>query len=368
MKTCIQSIGTATPGTRIPQGHILDFMLKAHRLSGNDADRLKALYRATGIHYRHSVISDYANGKSDLFPESEDLEPFPTVAQRMQVYRNRALGLAVDAIADCLLPMPSFRLSTITHLISVSCTGMYAPGLDIELIEKLGLSPSVERTAINYMGCYAAFNAIRVGDGICRSNPDASVLIVCIELCSIHFQKENSPDNLLANALFSDGAAAVIQSAKNGNLYQLQPQKFYCDLISQGKTEMSWSIGNFGFEMKLTSYVPEVIQSGIKQLITRLLAQTHLNLLEIDYFAIHPGGKRILEVIEKELNIQREKNTHAFDVLRECGNMSSASVLFVLKRIIDEYMSSSKEQANILGIAFGPGLTLESMVLGIRRC
>jgi predicted naringenin-chalcone synthase len=132
LKSYIQSIGTATPGSKIPQERILNFMLNAHGLKGTEAQRLRALYRATGIQYRYSVIPDYANNHREFFPDTADLEPFPTVERRMQLFREKALDLATEAIGDCTDKMPSFSLSSITHLITVSCTGMYAPGLDIE--------------------------------------------------------------------------------------------------------------------------------------------------------------------------------------------------------------------------------------------
>ena len=210
-------------------------MLKVHGLSGVEADRLRALYRASGIQYRHSVIPDYGDQNRQFFPETEDLEPFPRVARRMALYRNHALKLTLEAMQDCLGQIPAFDLSSITHLITVSCTGMYAPGLDIELVEQLDLEPGVKRIAVNYMGCYAAVNAIRLADNICRSEPEANVLIACVELCSIHFQKGKDQENLLANALFSDGAAVVIQSSKPGDSLEQSPQRFYSHLVNQGK-------------------------------------------------------------------------------------------------------------------------------------
>ena len=342
-------------------------MLEAHKTSRIEARKLRALYRATGIKYRYSVIPDYANYHREFFPQTGDLEPFPTVQHRMQLYREKALALATEAILNCTEKLNPFSFSSITHLITVSCTGMYAPGLDIELVEQLGLSSNVERTAINYMGCYAAVNAIRLADNICRARVNATVLIVCVELCSIHFQKDNNQDNLLANAIFSDGAGAVIQSGQPGNTYKLGPEKFYCDLIKEGKQDMAWSIGNFGFEMRLSSYVPAVIKSGIKKPVMELLDHCHMNIHDIDYFAIHPGGKLILEVVEKELKIERRKTKYAFEVLRDYGNMSSVSVLFVLEKIMEELLTGLKNKSNILGIAFGPGLTLESMVLSVNQ-
>jgi len=342
-------------------------MQGAHGLSKQDSRRLQALYRATGIKYRYSVIPDYHQNKNNFYPSTEDLEPFPTIEDRMELYREKALGLAKTAVGDCFGQLDFHDFSQITHLITVSCTGMYAPGLDIELIENLGLSTNTERTSINYMGCYAAFNAIKIGDSICRSNPKAVILILCLELCSIHFQKKADADNLLANALFSDGAAALVQSAQSIGTVKLEPIKFHCDLVPNGKPDMAWNIGNFGFEMKLSTYVPEAIKSGVKQLSDRLLDKLKLDLSEIEYFAMHPGGKRILEVIEEELGLTRKQNQYAFEVLKNYGNMSSPTVLFVLRRIMEEFQTSSLAHAFVLSIAFGPGLTLESMVLHLTR-
>ena len=313
------------------------------------------------------MISDYSNHHREFFPRTADLEPFPTVERRMQLFREKALGLAMEAIEDCFSQIPAFKSDSITHLITVSCTGLYAPGLDIELVEQLGLRSSVERTAVNYMGCYAAINAIRLADSICRAHSNATVLIVCLELCSIHFQKEFKEDNFLANALFSDGAAAVIQSGQPGQQFRLQPEKFYCNILSEGKRDMAWSIGNFGFEMRLSAYVPDVIKSGIRQSVSQLMDHCQMELEDIDFFAVHPGGKLILEVIENELAIDRERNEYGFEILRNYGNMSSVSVLFVLRKVMEKFQSGLKDHGNILAIAFGPGLTLESMVLSVSR-
>src|SRR5699024_10541350 len=147
----------------------------------------------------------------------------------------------------------------ITHLITVSCTGMYAPGLDIEIVQEARLSPSVKRTAINFMGCYAAFNAIKVGDAICKAEAEARVLIVCVELCSIHFQKKKDDDNILSNALFGDGAAAIVLQSTPPQAASLALERFHCDLSFEGKQEMAWHIGDHGFEMRLSAYVPDMI-------------------------------------------------------------------------------------------------------------
>lgn len=336
-------------------------MQRAHKLKNGEEHRLEALYRATGIHNRFSVLEDYKKTEEfDFFPNSKDLTPFPSTTDRAKVYKDHALALSKEAVENCL--PTDFNKRKITHLITVSCTGLYAPGLDIELINELGLNKSVQRTAINFMGCYAAFNAIKVAHAICSAQ-EAKVLVVCTELCSIHFQKENTEDNYLANALFGDGSASLLIASSKANGLCLSLDNFYCDLLPAGKQEMAWEIGDHGFEMKLSAYVPDVIKNGVSGLIDRL--KTNFDLNNFSYYAIHPGGRKILKVLEDVLNINKEDNRHAYQVLRNYGNMSSPTVLFVLKAIYDELKSTDKGK-EILSFAFGPGLTLESMTLTVH--
>lgn len=355
MSVYITSIGTANPKYKIGQQEVLSFMIDAHGMNGEEAKKLEALYRATGISNRYSVLDDFKQSRAGFFNNGTP----PSTQHRNQLYRQEALGLAFSAVENCLQKM-STKTSELTHLISVSCTGMYAPGLEIDLVKKLGLRNSIKRTAINFMGCYAAFTALRLAYSICNSENNAKVLVVCSELCTLHFQQKTTEDNLLSNALFGDGSAAVlIENEPAGNV-SLEMKKFQSDLISAGENEMAWNISDFGFEMKLSSYVPDVIKTGISSLINNL--DTNIN---YDFFAIHPGGKRILRIIEEELNIVKEDNQYAHDVLRQYGNMSSPTVIFVLEEI-SKSLKPSDHGKNVLGLAFGPGLTLESMNLQIH--
>jgi predicted naringenin-chalcone synthase len=265
-------------------------------------------------------------------------------------------------VRDCL-SKTDIKAEEVTHLITISCTGMYAPGLDIDLINQLNLKPQVQRTCINFMGCYAAITGIRTADAFCKADPKAKVLVVATELCTIHFQNKSDEDNLLANAIFSDGSAAFIMTAldENANQKGISPLAFHTEILSDGGENMAWNIGDFGFEMKLSSYVPSLVESGIKKMTDGLKAKlTHAHLTK---YAIHPGGKRILEVIESELGLTKEDNRYAYEVLSEYGNMSSATLLFVLDKMMKD---SSHQKEQCLSVAFGPGLTLESLVLELR--
>jgi predicted naringenin-chalcone synthase len=365
----VNGLGTAVPAYSSTQQKAAEFMADVLQLDERDSRRLMALYRHTRIDQRHTVLADYVRPKGEytFYANTPGMEPFPTVTQRMGVYRHEAVPLALKAIDDCFKSYPEFDPQSITHLITVSCTGLYAPGPDIEIIEALGLPYSTQRLAINFMGCYGAFNGLKTANAIVRADTNAKVLVVCVELCTIHFQKKTETDHLLSNALFADGAAAVLVESRPRQSHSFRLRSFYCDLLPEGKDAMAWHISDFGFEMTLTAQVPTFIQQGIGQLMNRLLDQCQLTLDDIGYYALHPGGRRILEVIEQQLGITAHDDRYAYEVLRQNGNMSSATVLFVLKEIWNELASGqaevNPERPNILSCAFGPGLTLESMVL-----
>ncbi|OWP63751.1 type III polyketide synthase [Hymenobacter amundsenii] len=367
MSSYLCAIGTANPPHRIPQTQIADFMAQALELDERGARKLHALYRVSGIGHRYSVLPDYArvNGEFEFFPNTPGLEPFPSVGRRMAEYRRFALPLSVEAVQACLAQLPEVELRSITHLITVSCTGMYAPGLDIELVGALGLPGHVQRTCVNFMGCYAAINGLKLANAFCRATPGARVLVVCTELCTLHFQKSQEDDHLISNALFGDGAAAVlVQSEPAANRPSLNLTAFHCDLEPDGHADMAWHINDFGFEMTLSSYVPRMIQQGIGQLTQRLLADLPVELADIRAFAIHPGGRKILESIEQALGLSTHDNRYAYQVLREYGNMSSATVLFVLRDLLAD-LTAADAGAPVLSFAFGPGLTLEAMLLTV---
>jgi len=364
MDIAITSIGVANPPYKRAQLETADLISTALNLRPAERRLLKSVYKATGIGQRCSVLPDYCKsvGEFEFFPNSPE-EPFPTTAARMQIYKKNALGLALQAIDNCLSSLESFDLQEITHLITISCTGMYAPGIDIEIVQRLNLNSSTKRTCINFMGCYGAFNGMKVAEAICIANPKAKVLLVSVELCTIHFQKSMSLNNIISNALFADGAAAALIEANPNRHQYFTLSAFHCDLLPQTSQEMAWEIADSGFDIVLSSYVPEVIQSGIALFTDALLNKHKMDLSSIDLFAIHPGGLKILEACEASLNITKEQNKYSYQILNEFGNMSSATILFVLKAIWDD-LKKEDHNKTIFSCAFGPGLTLESMLLG----
>jgi predicted naringenin-chalcone synthase len=321
--------------------------------------KLKFLYHHSGIDYRYSVIPDYSREIQDwkFYPQSENLEPFPSLEQRMALFNKHAASLSVAAIRNCINGfVPSNK---ITHLITVSCTGMSAPGLDLQIMELMDLPKNIYRTSINFMGCYAAIHALKMADAICKNEKKAKVLITCTELCTLHFQKEATMDNIASSLLFGDGAAAVLITADDDKEKGIRLDHFYSEVITRGKKDMAWELSSSGFLMTLSGYVPELLEKDFSPFVTRALSKSGIKKEKITHWCIHPGGKRILDAIHKSLELANGGLNNCYDVLKDHGNMSSVTILFVLKKIMS---SSLAKDEKIFGAAFGPGLTMETFV------
>jgi alpha-pyrone synthase len=323
--------------------------------------KINIISSKTGIETRYSVLKDYSLSPSafEFYPKNEELLPQPTLSQRMEVFREEALILSLHAIQK-IKNIDRLKHS-ITDVITVTCTGLFAPGLDIQLVEALGLKPTVGRSSVNFMGCNAAIIAMKQADAICKGNPKANVLLVCTELCTLHFQKEYSDDYIVSNQLFADGCAAVLISAqptKNEWGDTIEIKDFHSMLLHKGYSDMAWQLSDTGFKMNLTSYVSELINTNIKE----LLQSIELDVATIQNWAIHPGGKKILIEFCEALQIDIQKLNPSFDVLKNYGNMSSPTVLFVLKQII-ENTTYKQTGETVFAAAFGPGISIETMQL-----
>lgn len=323
--------------------------------------KINIISKKTGISTRYSVLKDYSlpPTKFEFYKKDKSLLPEPSISKRMEVYQKEAILLSINAI-NKIANFSSLK-NSITHLITVTCTGLFAPGLDIELISNLNLPPNINRSSINFMGCNAAILALKNADTICKSTPEAKVLIVCTELCTLHFQKKYNDDYLLSNMLFGDGCAAVLISAKpteiNKNI-AVKINSFNSLILHNGYNDMAWQLSETGFIMNLTSYVSTLIKENIKAMLDSL----NINSNTIDYWAIHPGGKKIVADFFDVLKIDTKKASESYDVLKNYGNMSSPTVLFVLKQAIEKNISPKKGET-IFSAAFGPGLSIETMQL-----
>lgn len=356
----IISIGTALPQHRHRQREILQFMLNAYQPEADDRRKISFLYEKSGIDTRYSVIPDYSTDIADrtFYPKSLDMEPFPGLDQRMELYNHHATDLSVKAIKDCI--NNSLNPSDITCLITVSCTGMSAPGLDISVMQQLQLPSNIQRSSVNFMGCYAAIHALKMADNICRSDTAAKVMIVCTELCTIHFQKDCELDSIASGLLFADGAAAALVTGDDFSEEGISIGNFYSEVALNGHEDMAWNLSQKGFLMRLSSYIPQLLQAGITPLLQNALGAAKINHEDITHWAIHPGGKKILENIRSELKLNDNDLQISFDVLREYGNMSSPTILFVLKEMM-RHLNAGNEK--IFAAAFGPGLTMETLIL-----
>lgn len=347
----IASIGCAVPKYAISAAAQFDFMQKNCHWNEEESRKYKLLYDRSGIDKKHTVLPDFlAYEDKKIYTDSAE----PLIENRLEIYNEEAHLLAIEAIRKCV--GSDFDYQKITHLITVSCTGMSAPGLDLKLVENLGLKTTIERTSVNFMGCYAAIHALKSAHYICKSIENAQVLVVCVELCSLHFQKLNSMDNIASNLLFGDGAAAVLITNKPSGL---ELNSFYSEVNFNGQNDMAWKISSQGFLMRLSAYIPELIKADIAKFVENAAKEAGINRSLIGNWAIHPGGRKILDVIKTSLSLTDENLESSYYILKNYGNMSSPTVLFVLAHLQEKRKNSNP----IFLTAFGPGLTMESLIL-----
>ncbi|MBC7390932.1 MAG: type III polyketide synthase [Opitutaceae bacterium] len=356
----IVSIACQAAPHQYRQKEIFSYMLNKIGWNETEERKIKFLYEKSGISNRQSVLPDFLPENLSLLYKTHDS---PSVQQRLSIFNQEALPLAIEAAKRCYggIVLPD----KITHIITVSCTGMSAPGLDIDLIKSLGLSNSIDRSSVNFMGCYASIHAIKQAHYIAQASPSAVVLIVSVELCTLHFQDLNDEDNTLANMLFADGAGAVLVTSDEfeapSENNTLKISHFHSDLLFSGEKDMSWNISDVGFQMTLSTYVPKVISADIRLHFEKLLAKDLTNAESIRFWAIHPGGRAILEAVTKQMHISEVQMRASYNVLQEHGNMSSATILFVLEEILKKDLPQKGDKT--VATAFGPGLTVESVLL-----
>lgn len=359
----IISIATGVPPYKHQQAALCNFADPFYSNDETESRKMKYLYGHGGVETRYSLMPDYSSAPEDrlFFPPTADLEPFPTIEKRMQWYSEHAAPLSVKTIEKCI--SGKIGKDEITHLVTVSCTGMSAPGLDLEIMELMELPRHVFRSSVNFMGCYAAIHGLKQADAICRSDEHAKVIVVCTEFCTLHFQKDKSPDNITSTLLFADGCAAVLVQPQSVAAKGININGFFSDVSFKGKSDMSWKLSSTGFLMTLSSYVPDLLKEDFDALLQRALQQASVNKDDITHWCIHPGGKKILEAIEKSISLKPGDLQYAYDVLRDYGNMSSPTILFVLQKIFDELQSRhDSAHSNIFAAAFGPGLTMETFI------
>lgn len=362
MSFTIHGLGTALPTSRITQAEALACTRVLAPASVGEASWLPAVYRHSEIRTRHQIlgrplIEDLLHGTRDSGSPFLPREPAgnlgPTTVERMRLYAEGAPPLAVTAAANALAES-GFASDTITHLITVSCTGFAAPGVDLALISGLGLRPTVERTHVGFMGCHGALNGLRVANAFASADPSARILLACVELCSLHYYFGEEPERVVANAIFADGAAAVVGSGR-GEGWKIRTSGS-C-LIPESADAMHWRVGDHGFEMGLSRRIPTLIAKHVRPWLEPWLGDNGLSLGDVGSWAIHPGGPKIVSAVEEALALPAGATTTSRSIYAEHGNMSSPTVLFVL-----DSLRRQNAARPCVALGFGPGLVAEAVL------
>lgn len=369
MRTAIHAIGTALPDHAYPQPFVRQVMgawVGGERRTDKLLDRV---YAASAIDVRHSVVGDFLpgrpGGEPPLFLDASGAFRSPSTGERNARYARHAPGLAAAAARRALDDAGSLDPASVTHLITVSCTGFFTPGVDLHLVGDLGLRAGVERYHVGFMGCFAAFPALRMARAFCAADPAAVVLVVAVELCTLHLQPSPDVDAVLSASVFADGAAAAVVSARppDGPRRALALERSATAVTREGASDMAWTIGDHGFDMTLTAYVPRVLEAEAGEALAPLFAGGLEKPEDVAWWAVHPGGRAIVDKVAAALALPPSAVAAARSVLRRAGNMSSATVLFVLAELMDRERPGPASGEAVVALAFGPGLTVDSALL-----
>ncbi len=366
MQVSIQGRGTAAPAHAMSQHQAAEIAAWASGGSARERRLIHSLFRQAGVQQRASVLLDEAPEEGRLPPELTAFFPAaepgraagPPVRERMTAYHTHAAPLAVAAVRQSMAAA-GVGPGEIGQVVAVSCTGLGSPGLDIALVERLGLEAGTGRTMIGFMGCHGLINGLRVARSLALAEPDRRVLVCAVELCSLHYQYARDPRRAVADALFADGAAALTLQATPDAEGDTALRGVGTCLLPDSADDMTWQIGNHGFEMTLSPRVPELIETHLGPWLRQWLADYGLGLDDIGSWAIHPGGPRVLDAVCAALGLPPAAAEPSRRVLAECGNMSSPTVGFILERLRRE----SAPGPTVL-LAFGPGLVAEAALVG----
>ena len=345
----LNRIATAAPDHDVHDA----FAAFAEQMLGDP--RLRTIFRRmvsrANIAHRYSFLDPRKGSGQFSSRDAHDfyrLGNFPSTAQRMELFEQSApllMRKTVDRLA-----LSEQERAGITHVLVTCCTGLYAPGLDFEIVDHLGLSPGVERTMVGFMGCYAAINAMKLARHIVRSDPNAGVLMVNLELCTLHFQETQDLEQVLSFLVFADGAAASLITAREQGFAL---DSFKAVMVPETRGLITWKIRGLGFDMLLSGQVPNELGRALHEGELMVMAERD----GIDLWAVHPGGRSILDAVEKGLELPVDALAASREVLSNYGNMSSATVMFVLERMMQQARPGQRGCA----MSFGPGLTAETM-------
>ncbi|MCY9668414.1 type III polyketide synthase [Paenibacillus alginolyticus] len=356
----ILGIGTAVPENRLDQADTSQRLAQALSEHPDSMRWAKRIFKQCGVETRYTC-------EPNLLESAEDCRYFlhksnhtiPSTAERMETYKRESVPLALHAARNALLD-GKVDVSDITHLITVSCTGQFLPGMDAELVQRLGLAVTVNRIPLNFLGCAAGLKAVCLSRQIVSSDPLANVLIVCVELCTLHIQPSIEREALFGASFFGDGASAcIVGTAEPTHNEIFQLGDIHSVLLPDSAEEMVWEVGNYGFDLYLSPNIPKLIGKFIPEQVERLISGRQ----KPEIWAIHPGGKGIIDTLENMFGLTEEQTRPSRAVLKNYGNMSSATILFVLNEMRQELKKRGIGPVNGLSLAFGPGLTCEMIMI-----
>lgn len=361
MAVYIQNISTLVPDHFFGQDFLRDRMKEYIGNERATKSIIHRIYSNSGIEKRHTVINDFRqNGHDPFFFQKDGSLVNPSTGSRNELYTDHAKKMFVQLAKQLIEENDSVSKDEITHIITVSCTGFFAPEPAFEIVQKLEMNPSTQRFHLGFMGCFAAFPALKMAKSFCEADPNAKVMVICLELCTIHLQDSEATDNLISASVFADGASGVIVSNNKPVDAGYRLDQFASSIAENSEKDMAWTIGDTGFDMVLSTYVPEIIKSNLKNAVIPLFKDYEKDLKDIQYWAIHPGGRAILDKIENNFNLDAKQLEAPRAVLNDYGNMSSATIFFVLKYLLEKQSANDEKT---LAMAFGPGLTIESGLL-----
>jgi predicted naringenin-chalcone synthase len=361
MSHTIEGIGTAVPLFEIEQH---DCARQAAQICGATTVQerlLSKLYLRAGVKKRHSVVLDAStNGhpaRQSFYTQGTQASGGPSTGERMQAYERYAAPLVQEA-AQQALDEAGIAPGEITHLVTVSCSGFSAPGIDVQLICNLRLPLETSRTHIGFMGCHGALNGLRVARAFADTSSAVTVLVCALELCTLHHQFGWQSDQLVANSLFADGAAAVVVRQAGGPQHDWRIVDQLSALIPDSSDLMSWQIRDHGFQMSLSPLLPQLLVRELRSCLAPWLAHHALTVDQIRSWAIHPGGPRILDACAESLNLDEGIMYDSQQVLADFGNMSSPTLLFILKRL-----KARQAPRPCVALALGPGIAVEAALI-----
>ena len=357
-RTAVTGIGTSIPPYKLQQDEVFERIAESCRDDLDITRWARRIFRQCGVETRYTCEPEFLEpaGKCRYLPDRPGM-PVPSTAHRMNTYERESVPLAVHAAREAMADA-GIGPANVTHLITVSCTGQFLPGLDSMLVQELGLPWRVNRIPLVFQGCHAGLKAVQLARTIAESQADYKVLIVCVELCTIHFQPPTSRETLFGASFFGDGASAcIVETAADGQEHVFRLGQGHAVLVPDSREEMIWRVGDRGFDLYLSPDIPKRLKSFLREEAEMLLGKRSLPSL----WAIHPGGRGIIDAVREMFALEESQVSYSRNVLKNFGNLSSATILFVLKEMKSELARQEIDRADGISLAFGPGLTAELM-------